>query len=278
MKKTIKLKDTIFQFDKPKIMGILNVSPDSFYKDSRINASDKGFLKKAEKMLEEGADILDIGGYSTRPGAEDVEINTEIDRIEIAIKKIRKEFPESIISIDTFRSKVAICAVNAGADIINDVSGGTLDTQMWKTVLNLNVPYILMHMRGNPNTMQNLNNYHNLEFDVYTELIGKAIKLKNEGLNDIIIDPGFGFAKDLDQNYKILKNLEILENPYFPILVGLSRKSMIYKYLGLEIEETLTESVFMNMYAILKNANIIRTHDIIKYKNGIKLFEKLLDS
>lgn len=278
MKKTIKLKDTIFKLDKPKIMGILNVSPDSFYKDSRINASDKGFLKKAEKMLEEGADILDIGGYSTRPGAENIEIDTEIERTEIAIKKIRKEFPQSVISIDTFRSEVAITAIDAGADIINDVSGGTLDIDMWKTVLDLNVPYILMHMRGNPKNMQQLNQYNDLEFEIYTELISKALKLKKEGINDIIIDPGFGFAKDLDQNYKILKNLDVFVNPYFPILVGLSRKSLIYKYLEIEIEETLTESVFLSIYAILKRASIIRTHDIQKYKNGIKLFEKLLNS
>lgn len=278
MKKTIKLKDTIFKLDKPKIMGILNVSPDSFYKDSRINASDKGFLQKAEKMLEEGADILDIGGYSTRPGAENIEIDTEIERTEIAIKKIRKEFPQSVISIDTFRSEVAITAIDAGADIINDVSGGTLDIDMWKTVLDLNVPYILMHMRGNPKNMQQLNQYNDLEFEIYTELISKALKLKKEGINDIIIDPGFGFAKDLDQNYKILKNLDVFVNPYFPILVGLSRKSLIYKYLEIEIEETLTESVFLSIYAILKRASIIRTHDIQKYKNGIKLFEKLLNS
>jgi dihydropteroate synthase len=275
MKKTINISGKIISLEKPLIMGIINITPDSYYKDNRFSATDKNFLEKAAEMIKNGVDIIDIGGYSSRPGAADISSAEEIDRINPAIETLRKNFPDIIISIDTFRALVAKNAIDAGANIINDISAGELDDQMFETVLKLNVPYIMMHMRGNPQNMQTLNLYNDFLFDILTELMAKANYLKKLGLKDVIIDPGFGFSKNLNQNYILLKNLELFSHYNYPILSGISRKSMIYKYLNIEVEETLPATTQLNLFALLKKTNIIRVHDVLEASQTMQLLEKL---
>ncbi|WP_338794189.1 dihydropteroate synthase [Bernardetia sp. MNP-M8] len=255
-------------------MGILNVTPDSFYEESRIT-TEKHILKKASQMLEEGATILDIGGYSTRPNADDISIEEEINRVVHPISAIKKEFPNAIISIDTFRSKVAREAINAGADLINDVSGGNLDNQMFETVANLKVPYILMHMRGTPQTMKTLTNYENIIAEMMTYFHNRIMTLKNYGVEEVILDLGFGFAKTIDQNYFLLKNLAIFEQFELPILAGLSRKSMIYKRLDIPVSETLNGTTVLNTIAIQNGAKILRVHDVKPAMEAIQLLSYL---
>lgn len=255
-------------------MGILNVTPDSFYEGSRIN-SDKLIIQKASQMLEEGATILDIGGYSTRPNADDISIEEEINRVVPTIHSIKKEFPKAIISIDTFRSKVAREAVNAGADLINDVSGGNLDSQMFETVANLKVPYILMHMRGTPQTMKTLTDYENIIAEMMTYFHNKIMTLKNYGVEEIILDLGFGFAKTIEQNYFLLKNLAVFEQLELPILAGLSRKSMIYKRLDIPVSEALNGTTVLNTIALQNGAKILRVHDVKPAMEAIQLLSYL---
>ncbi|WP_111879562.1 dihydropteroate synthase [Aequorivita sp. CIP111184] len=255
-------------------MGIINVTPDSFYDGGKTFAK-KDILKQAEKMLSEGATFLDIGGYSSRPGADEISEKEEIRRVVEAIKSILKKFPETIISIDTFRSEVAKKAVEAGAAIINDVSGGTLDAEMFKTVGKLNVPYILMHMRGTPKTMTKLNDYKNVTVDVLKDLSEKIARARAEGINDIIADPGFGFAKKREQSFQLLNNLELFQNLDVPILVGVSRKSMIYKTLETSAENALNGTTSLNTIALLKGASILRVHDVKEAVECVKLFENL---
>lgn len=260
-------------------MGILNVTPDSFYEGSRIEIdkanSEKQILQKASQMLEEGTTILDIGGYSTRPNAEDISIEEEINRVVNPIHSIKKEFPNSIISIDTFRSKVAREAINAGADLINDVSGGSLDSQMFETVADLKVPYILMHMRGTPQTMKTLTDYENIIAEMMTYFHDKITILKSLGVEEIILDLGFGFAKTIDQNYFLLKHLAVFENLDLPILAGLSRKSMIYKRLDIPVSEALNGTTVLNTIAIQNGAKILRVHDVKEAMQTIQLLEYL---
>ena len=278
MKNTINIGGKLLSLEKPIIMGIMNVTPDSFHKDSRFNPTEEDFLKKANEMLENGAKILDIGGYSTRPGAENISESEELERVQSAIEKLKSNFKEVILSVDTFRASVARAAINSGANIVNDVSGGNLDPLMFPFIIESNIPYILMHMRGTPQTMSTLTDYNNLIFDIKNELFEKANFLKINGVTDIIIDPGFGFSKTIEQNYKLLKNLEAFKNENFPILVGLSRKSMIYKLLNILPEDSLIPTTQLNLLALLKGTKILRVHDVFEAKQTLELYEMLENS
>ena len=269
----LNINGDLYDLELPKIMGILNATPDSFYKQSRLSTNED-LIVRIDEMVLEGVDIFDIGGYSTRPGAQEISIDEEIRRVVPFIGIIREKYPEKIISIDTFRSEVARAAVNAGAHIINDVSGGNLDDRMFKTVAELNVPYILMHMRGNPQTMSKEIAYKNVTADVIFELSQKVNKLRGLGVKDIIIDPGFGFAKSIDQNFELLEHLELFQIFKLPILVGLSRKSMIWESLSSKAEDALNGTAVLNTKAILKNAKILRVHDI---KEALELKKLLIN-
>jgi dihydropteroate synthase len=251
-------------------MGILNVTPDSFY-DGGKTISETEILKQAEKMCSEGATFVDIGGYSTRPNAVDISESEELSRALGAIESILKRFPETIISIDTFRSKVAKKAVEAGASIVNDVSGGTLDTEMFSTVAKLKVPYILMHLRGTPKTMTKLTDYKNVTLEVLKDLSEKIAMGRAAGINDIVADPGFGFAKTREQSFELLGNLELFKNLEVPVLVGISRKSMIYKTLETTAENALNGTTALNAIALLKGASILRVHDVREAVECVKL-------
>lgn len=257
--------------DRPKVMGILNVTPDSFYDGGRYN-DEKAVLLRVEKMLQDGADFIDVGGYSSRPGAEEVSEAEEITRVVNAVDIILKSFPDAVISVDTFRSKVAKEAVQHGAALINDIAAGTLDDQMFTTVANLNVPYILMHMRGNPKTMNKLTQYDNLLLEMVTFLQEKVSNLRELGVKDIIIDPGFGFAKTIQQNYEVLRNLNYFEILGLPILMGVSRKSSIYKPLQIEPAEALNGTTVLNTIALMNGASILRVHDVKEAVEATKLY------
>jgi dihydropteroate synthase len=273
-KKTLLLKGNLMDLSHPKVMGIINATPDSFYDGGYNVVMDKA-LASVNKMLEDGANIIDIGGYSTKPNASDVAVEEERRRVIPLIDSLIQNFPDIVISIDTFRSEIAKEAVEAGASIINDVSGGNLDDKMFETVSELQVPYILMHMRGTPATMQNLNQYKHLIKDVVIELSEKLEKLRSLQINDVIIDPGFGFAKSLEQNYEMLKNLSYFNVLECPMLIGLSRKSMIYKLLGNEAKDALNGTTALNMVALINGANILRVHDVREAVETVKLFNKL---
>ncbi len=268
---TINCRGNFIELSNPKVMGIINVTLDSFY-DGGKTFSEKEILKQAEKMLLEGATFLDIGGYSTRPGADEISESEEIKRVVKAIESILKNFPEALISVDTFRSEVAKKAVHAGATIINDISGGTLDAEMYKTVAKLKVPYILMHMRGTPKTMTKLTDYKNVTFEVLKHLSEKIALARAEGINDIIADPGFGFAKTREQSFQLLNNLELFQNLDVPILVGVSRKSFIYKTLKSSAENALNGTTSLNTIALLKGASILRVHDVKEAVECVKLW------
>lgn len=271
---TLNCRGNLIDLSVPKVMGIINVTPDSFY-DGGKTFSEKEILKQAEKMLLEGATFLDVGGYSTRPGADEISENEEIKRVIEAIESILKNFPETIISVDTFRSEVASKSVEAGAAIVNDVSGGILDTEMYKILAKLKVPYILMHMRGNPKTMANLTDYKNVTVEVLKDLAEKIALARAEGINDIIADPGFGFAKTREQSFELLNNLQLFQNLKVPILAGVSRKSMIYKTLETSAENALNGTTSLNTIALLKGASILRVHDVKEAVECVKLFENL---
>lgn len=255
-------------------MGILNVTPDSFYDGGRYSEGSK-FLKQAEKMLREGADFIDVGGYSSRPGAEDIPEDEELIRVLPVFQAIKKEFPSVILSIDTFRSKVAIAAVNEGAAIVNDISAGQLDPNMFDAVAALQVPYIAMHMRGRPQTMNQLTQYENLVKEMLDYFYHKIHTLIAAGVKDVIIDPGFGFAKTVTQNFDLLKNLDQFHILERPILVGLSRKSMIWRTLEITPEDSLYGSSVLNTIALLKGASILRVHDVKEAREVITLMSKL---
>lgn len=271
---TLNIKGNLIDFIPPKVMGIINVTPDSFFTDSR-SLTEQKILEKAEKMLLEGACFLDIGGYSTRPGAKEISIQEEIDRISLPIIAILMHFPEAIISIDTFRSEVAQVAIENGASLVNDVSGGCLDENMFSTVAALKVPYILMHMRGNPATMSKLTNYDNITIEVLKYFSERISMARAAGINDIIADPGFGFAKTPAHSFELLKNLELLNTLDVPICVGVSRKSMIYKTLGTSAAESLNGTSILNTISLTKGASILRVHDVKEAVECIALFQKL---
>ena len=274
VKSTLNINGNLVSLEEPQVMGIINVTPDSFYSDSRVN-QETAILKKAEQMLTEGALILDIGGYSTRPGAAEVLPQEEIKRVTTALNLIATKFPEALLSVDTFRSVVARQAVCAGAHIVNDVSGGSLDEDMWQEVANLKVPYILMHMRGTPQTMNSKNVYDNLLIDIGKELRVAVEQLQQLGVADIVVDPGFGFAKSMEQNYELLRNLGYLKRLGLPLLVGISRKSMIYKKLSISPEEALNGTTALHMAALQQGASILRVHDVKEAKQTIDLYKAL---
>lgn len=258
---SIRVRDKLVDLSTPIVMGIVNVTPDSFYAKSR-SESIKGVLKIVEKMLHEGVNIVDIGGYSSRPNAQNIDISEEIDRVSPIIKAVRKEFGELNISLDTFRSEVARIGIENGADIINDISGFEIDPQIIDVVAHYKVPYVLMHMIGTPQNMTENTNYKNLFNDLILYFSTKIDFLKKKGINDIILDPGFGFSKTIEQNYEILNFLEHLQLFNKPLLVGLSRKSMIYKKLGIRPEDSLPETIRLNKIALDKGASILRVHDV----------------
>lgn len=270
MKRTLNCQGKLIDLSQPKVMGILNFTPDSFYSTSRTK-TDLSLLKKVESMLIDGATFIDIGAYSSRPGADFVSENEEANRLFPALEYILKEFPELLISVDTFRSSIAMKAIDFGAAIINDISGGNLDKNMFKEVAKKQVPYILMHMRGTPQTMSKLTSYENLTLDVISELQTKVNKLQSYGLNDIIIDPGLGFAKDLNQNYEIVKHLKSFEVIGHPLLIGASRKSMIYKLLDCEPNDTLNGTSIVHTASLLNGASLLRVHDVKPAMEAIKI-------
>ena len=251
-------------------MGILNITPDSFYDKSRLRSKDD-LLKRTESMLSEGATFIDIGAYSSRPGAEFVSEEEERKRLIPALEIILKEFPDVLLSVDTFRSNIARETIDLGASMINDISGGDMDPFMFDVVVNKQVPYILMHMRGNPQTMSNLNNYDHLIIDIISELQVKVNYLQKKGLNDIIIDPGLGFAKNLHQNYEIVKDLKSFNLIGHPLLIGASRKSMIYKLLECEPHNALIGTTVVHTACLLNGASILRVHDVKEAKEAIKI-------
>ena len=275
IKKTLNIKGNLIDLSNPIIMGILNLTPDSFYDGDLFNDKKKALLK-VEKMIDEGADIIDVGGCSTRPGAEIVSEEEEWNRIEDIIQSIRKSFPDIIISIDTFRSTIANKSFDIGADMINDVSGGTFDKKMFSVVGDLGLPYILMHSRGNPKSMKNLTNYDNILEDITLYFSEKIQLLQLNGVKDIIIDPGFGFAKTFDQNLTILNNLNYFTILDLPILVGISRKSFVQKKFNVSIENSLNASVQLNKTALENHASILRVHDVKETK--IMLEEFIINS
>jgi dihydropteroate synthase len=261
IKKSFNLNGKLFSFDKPLIMGIINMTPDSFFDGGKYNSCEKA-LTKIENMLDQGASIIDIGGCSTRPGSELISISEEWIRIEKIIKQSIKFFPKIIISVDTFRSAIAKRALIEGASIINDISGGSYDSNMYKVVSNFKAPYVLMHLRGIPKNMMEKTNYENLMIELLKYFSKKIKRLKKFGINDVILDPGFGFAKDYNQNYEILKNLSLLKKFNLPILVGLSRKLFVKKKFGSSNVDSLKGTIKLNEIAINNGANILRVHDV----------------
>lgn len=261
IKTNFNLNGKLFSFNKPLIMGIINMTPDSFFDGGKYNSHEKA-LKKIENMIENGATIIDIGGCSTRPGSNFISISKEWDRIEDIIKNSIKRFPNIIISIDTYRAEIAKRGLEEGASIINDVSAGSYDSNMYEVVSNYKAPYVLMHLRGTPKTMNLKSNYKNLMAELLRFFSKKIDSLNEFGINDIILDPGFGFAKDYDQNYDILKNLSLLNKFNLPILVGLSRKSFVKKKFGSSNKDSLNGTIKLNKIAVANGASILRVHDV----------------
>ncbi|WP_312133726.1 dihydropteroate synthase [Empedobacter sp.] len=271
---TINCNGRLIDLNEPKIMGILNTTPNSFY-DGGSNQSMNLILEKVEKHLSEGADMIDVGGYSTKQGAEEVSEVEEIARTIPVIEKIMEKYPDLILSIDTFRGNVARAAIKAGASIINDVSGFELDPEMLPAIAELKVPYILMHMKGTPQTMQDDPQYDDITLEVNQYFSEKIARLRELKINDIILDPGFGFAKTIEHNYELFSKMEVLGFGQYPLLVGISRKSMIYKYFGISPQEALNGTTALNMVALQKGAKILRVHDVREAKETLQIFQKL---
>lgn len=270
----LNLSGKLFDLSTPVVMSIINVTQDSFYSLSRF-FGEKEILNQVEKSLEEGASIIDVGAYSSRPSAKFVSEQEEMERISEPLIAIRKHFPEAVLSVDTFRSSIARWAVEeCNVQIINDISGGSLDANMFETVADIHAAYILMHMRGNPQTMQQLTDYDNLMAELLGYFSGKINQLVHLGVKDIIVDPGFGFAKTLDQNYEVLAKLNYLLQLEHPILCGISRKSMIYNLLDITPEESLNGTTALNVLCLLNGANILRVHDVKAAVEAVKIFEK----
>lgn len=268
-------KGKLIDLSTPKVMGILNITPNSFYDGGKFIGENQ-ILLQVEKMILEGATFIDIGAYSSKPNAEFVTEKEEIDRILPVLNLILNKFPATIISIDTFRSEVAKICIDNGASIINDISAGNLDDKMMEVVAKYNVPYIMMHMRGNAQTMQSLTNYDNILKEMLFYFSDKIAKARSLGINDLIIDPGFGFAKTLEQNFEVLQKLELFQILELPILAGVSRKSMIYKTLESNTENALNGTTVLNTIALTKGAKILRVHDVNEAVECVKLFEKFL--
>ena len=269
---TINCKGNLISLENPKVMGILNLTPDSFYDGGKYKNMDEAIVQ-VETMLKEGADFIDVGAYSSRPGADHISEEEELSRILPIVEFITKAFPEIILSIDTFRSRVARYCIEAGASIINDISAGNLDSKMFETVGSLAVPYIMMHMKGTPQNMVDLNTYEDLIKEIQFYFSQKVKLAKAHKINDIIIDPGFGFAKNIEQNFELLKKLSVFKLQDLPILVGVSRKSMIYKTLKIKPEEALNGTTFLNTLALQNGANILRVHDVKEAKECVELYK-----
>lgn len=271
---TLNCNDTLVDLTTPKVMGIINVTPDSFYDGSRTETND-AVLHQAEKMLLEGATFLDIGGYSSRPGADHISEKEELSRVLPAVEALVKEFPEAYISVDTFRSKVAKITVEAGAALVNDISAGLMDVDMIPTVANLQIPYIMMHMKGSPQTMTTLTDYDHLITEVMHYFSERIALARKAGINDIVMDPGFGFSKTRKQSFRMLRNLELFEQLDLPFLVGISRKSMIYKSLNTTAEKALNGTTALHGIALLKGASILRVHDVKEAMECVSLVGNL---
>ena len=271
---TINFKGKLITTDKPLVMGIINATPDSFYKGDLLNGTD-GILELAKRFLTEGASILDIGGQSTRPGSERIAADEEIIRVLPVIQSIHQAFPETIISIDTYSSKVALAAVNAGASIVNDTSAGNIDEQMLDTVAQLKVPYVCMHMQGTPGDMQQQPQYADVAREVLDFFIYKIAACKKAGITDIIIDPGFGFGKTITHNFSLLKKMQVLNILQLPILAGISRKSTVYKTLATTAADALNGTTVLHTISLLNGANILRVHDVKEAVETIKLVQSL---
>jgi dihydropteroate synthase len=274
---TLNIRQNLISIDHPWVMGILNLTPDSFFDKSRIDSTKK-LLEIAENMLADGAKILDIGAQSTRPGAQEISAEDEISRILPALKVLRKEFPEAILSIDTFRSEVAQISASEGADIINDISSGDIDPEMIDTMAKIKLPYIVMHMQGIPQNMQKNPVYQDVTKEVIVYLSNKINQLRLKGVHDIIIDPGFGFGKTTEHNYQLMNNLHHFQFFNRPILVGISRKSMINKVLEIKPENALNGTTVLNTLALLKGASILRVHDVKEAVETVRIIEYLNES
>ena len=271
---SLNCKGELIDLSTPKVMGILNITPDSFYDGGQFKDS-KSILVQTEKLISEGATFVDVGAYSSRPGADFVSENEELHRITPVVELILKHFPKALISIDSFRANVIRECVNAGAVFSNDISAGHLDDQMMKTIGELGIPYIMMHMRGTPQTMQNLTHYDHLITEIFSYFSERIQLAKQHQIMDVVIDPGFGFAKTLSQNYELLGKLEFFQNLNCPILCGVSRKSMIYKTLDCLPKEALNGTTALNMVALMNGANILRVHDVKEAMECVKLFNQL---
>ncbi|MFB3387156.1 dihydropteroate synthase [Flavobacterium sp. LAR06] len=272
---TINCKGQLIDLSIPKVMGILNVTPNSFFDGGKYK-NEEEIIAQAGKMLSEGATFIDIGAYSSKPSAEFVTEAEEIERIVPVIKLLLKHFPEALLSIDTFRAEVAKASIESGAAIINDIAAGELDDKMFDLIAAYNVPYIMMHMRGNPQTMQTLTQYDDIVKEMLFYFSEKVKKARSLGINDLILDPGFGFSKTTDQNYEVLQKMELFNLLDLPVLAGVSRKSMIYKTLNNTAQDALNGTTVLNTIALAKGAKILRVHDVKEAMECVTLFEKMI--
>lgn len=271
---TINCKGNLIDLATPKVMGIMNITPNSFYDGGKYK-NDNEILLQVEKMIKEGATFIDLGAYSSKPKAEFVSEKDELSRIIPIVKLLQKSFPEALLSIDTFRSEVAQACIENGAAIINDITAGNGDEKMMETIAKYNVPYVMMHMRGDANTMQKMTDYENVVKEIVFYFSEKIAKARSFGINDLIIDPGFGFAKTTEQNYEILQKLELFKALELPVLVGISRKSMIYKTLNTNPAQALNGTSVLNMISLTKGAKILRVHDVKEAMECVTLFNKI---
>ena len=273
-KKVLNVRGKIWVMQSPVVMGILNLTPNSFYDGGKFDSADL-ILEQAARLYQDGAFIIDLGAYSSRPGAEEVTTEEEWHRLKGIIKTIKKQFPDKLLSVDTFRSEIASRSLDEGVDIINDISGGSLDNNIWTVTAQHQAPYIAMHMRGTPSTMQQMTHYSNLPINVLDYFIEVTKQARRVGLRDLILDPGFGFAKTTEQNYELLDQLDVLKPLQSLVLVGLSRKSMIYKPLGTGPSEALNGTTALHMAALLKGVDILRVHDVKEALESITLYHKI---
>ncbi len=271
----INCKGRLIDLHHPKVMGILNLTPDSFYDGGKYKSA-ADILRQVEKMISAGATFIDMGAYSSRPRAMHITQDEELSRLLPVLELVVKEFPDALISIDTFRSHIAHIAIQSGACMVNDISGGSMDEDMFATIAKLQVPYILMHMVGTPQTMQQNVQYENLIKDIIFYFSKKVFELRKLGVNDLILDPGFGFSKTLDQNFELLQKLELFSGMNLPLLVGLSRKSMLYKLLDLDADRALNATTSVNTIALMKGASILRVHDVQEAMETVSIFEKIV--
>lgn len=275
---SLNLKGRLVTIDRPWVMGIVNVTPDSFYSNSRVT-DEQALVERVQAMMADGVDVIDVGACSTRPGSESVDDQGEMERLEWALAVIRRVAPDVILSVDTYRADVARrCVEQWGIDIINDISGGTLDEKMFQTVADLQVPYVMMHMRGTPETMSGLTDYDNVTAEVLNWMSRRIDELRQKGVQDVIVDPGFGFAKTVEQNYELLSRLEAFHSLEAPLLVGVSRKRMIYVPLDCDANQALNGTTVVNTIALMQGAHILRVHDVRAAAEAVKLVTLLRQS